>query len=187
MRDEAKHFIIFLVTGKVQGGKTSYLSELTKNLKKRDLKVTGFLSRGSFESGERSGFHLQNIQNGFELPLASVRETPGWTRYRRFWFNPDAFRLGQEWISASLMEDPDVVVIDEIGPMELEGSGWAASLEILEHPPLPIQVWSVRESLIAALGKRWKLPSFRVINIEKTDLSLATEMISEIIQTYRAL
>jgi len=185
MREEAKHNSIFLVTGQVQGGKTSYLSELTEQLKQRDFKVAGFLAPGSFESVERSEIRLQNILNGFELPMASIRETPGWTRFRRFWFNPEAFRLGQEWITASLKEGPDVIVIDEVGPMELEGSGWSESLEILQHLPSLIQVWSVRESLIKALGKRWNVPSSRMIHIEKTDLALATEMISEMIQRYR--
>jgi len=187
MKEEARYPTVFLVTGKVHGGKTSYLLKLVEQLKHRDFKVGGFLSPGSFESGERSGFRLQNIQSGLELTLASIRKTPGWFRYRRFWFNPDAFRQGREWISFSLSEDPDVLVIDEVGPMELEGSGWSESLVTLQNSPAPIQVWSVRETLIPELGKRWNLPYTRVIQIEETELAMAAEMISETIKKYKAL
>ena len=133
MRAIAQDRFNFLVTGKVQGGKTSYLTELVDQLKNREIKVAGFLSPGSFESGERSGFHLKNILTGMEIPMASVREMDAWVKYRRFWFNPDAFRQGREWILSSLTLDPDVMVIDEVGPMELEGSGWSESLESLQN------------------------------------------------------
>ncbi len=51
---------IFLITGNIQGGKTTYLSELIEVLKKRDLSVGGFLAPGSFASGKRSGFTLKH-------------------------------------------------------------------------------------------------------------------------------
>jgi len=186
MRENSQYHTIFLVTGKVQGGKTSYLTDLAEQLKNREIKVGGFLAPGSFESGERSGFRLKNLLTGLELPLASVRETAGWVKYRRFWFNPDAFHQGREWISESLSEDPDVLMIDEVGPMELEDSGWFESLKSLQNSSVPIQVWSVRESLITQLKERWNLPAARRIHIEHTDLAQAAEMICEMIQMFRA-
>ncbi len=186
MIENSQYHPILLVTGKVQGGKTSYLTELAEQLKKREIKVGGFLAPGSFESGERSGFRLKNLLTGLELPMASVREAPGWDSYRRFWFNPDAFRAGREWISASLAEKVELVIIDEVGPMELEGSGWSETLKFLQQVSVPIQVWSVRESLVTELREQWNLSTAGLIHIEKTDLAQAAEMIFEKIKTMRA-
>lgn len=66
---------IFLITGDIQGGKTSYLAELIEVLRKRNIIVGGFLAPGSYESGERSGFRLKNITSGVELAMASTKET----------------------------------------------------------------------------------------------------------------
>ncbi len=187
MIENSQYHNIFLVTGKVQGGKTSYLTELAEELKQREIKVGGFLAPGSFESGERSGFRLKNLLTGLELPMASVRETAGWIKYRRFWFNPDAFRQGREWISASLEEEADLLMIDEVGPMELEGSGWSETLKFLRQVSVPLQVWSVRESLVTELREQWNLPPTWLIHMEKTDLAQTAEMICDIIKTFKAL
>ncbi|RLD56273.1 MAG: hypothetical protein DRI97_07795, partial [Bacteroidetes bacterium] len=96
MSNAAQQQNIFLITGTIQGGKTSYLIELAELLRKRGLSVGGFLAPGTFESGERSGFKLKNILSGVEIPMASTKETAGWFKYRRFWFNPDAFIQGME-------------------------------------------------------------------------------------------
>ena len=186
MGEKAQYHSIFLVTGRVQGGKTSYLTELAELVKDKGSKVGGFLSPGSFESGKRSGFRLKNLLTGSELPMAAVRETPGWVRYRRFWFNPDAFRTGREWISASLAEKVDLLMIDEVGPMELEGSGWYESLNFLRQLSLPIQVWSVRESLVTELMEQWDPAIAGLIHIEKTDPAQAAERIFEKMKTIRA-
>ncbi|MCD4711360.1 MAG: nucleoside-triphosphatase [Bacteroidales bacterium] len=131
---------IFLVTGTVQGGKTTFLSELVGLLKKSELKVGGFLSPGRIDFGERSGFNLKNIGNGMVLSMASAQEKGEWIKYRRFWFNPDAFKQGLEWIHKCLLQKPDVVVIDEVGPMELEGSGWSDALKTLRNSSVPVQL-----------------------------------------------
>ncbi|MDF1574284.1 MAG: nucleoside-triphosphatase [Bacteroidales bacterium] len=177
---------IFLVTGNVQGGKTSYLSKLVNLLENKNLRIAGFLSPGSFDSGTRSGFRLKDIGTGVEIPLAAVRETPGWFKYRRFWFNPDAFRQGREWIESGLFLDPDVVVIDEVGPMELEGAGWSESLEFLRNSSIPLQIWNVRDSLSAEVSQRWNISSARHLHIEKTDPVHAAEKISGIVKRNRS-
>ncbi len=182
MSETTQQHTIFLVTGSVQGGKTTFLSELVGLLKKRELKVGGFLSPGSFDSGERSGFNLKNIENGMQIPMASSQETSKWIKYRRFWFNPDAFKQGFEWIQACLLQKPHVVVIDEVGPMELEGSGWSETLETLRTSSVPVQLWSVRERLLNEVIERWDIPFENVIRIEEVEAIGAAELISGIVQ-----
>ena len=170
---------IYLITGTIQGGKTSYLVELVDLLRKRGLSPGGFLAPGSFESGERSGFKLKNILTGAEIPLASTKEISGWFKYRRFWFNPDAFIQGMEWIRKIMPDEPRVVVIDEVGPLELEGSGWWEILEFLKSSSVPVQLWSVRENLIAEVRQRWDIPDRHIIRIDEAEVNQAAGKIAE--------
>ncbi len=170
---------IYLVTGSVQGGKTTYLSQLSDLLRERELKIYGFLCPGSFVAGERAGFTLQNIENGKQVALATALETPEWTHYKRFWFNPAAFTLGSKWIDDSLAQLPDVVIIDEVGPMELEDLGWSEVLKTMENSSVPVQIWNVRERLLTEVMKHWGIPPASVIRIEEVELSQAAERISE--------
>jgi len=176
---------ILLITGPVQGGKTTFLTELVELLKKKGLRVGGFLCPGSFDSDKRSGFYLKNIGTGAELPMASDREVSDWVKFRRFWFNPDAFNRGMKWIQASLVQEPDVVVIDEVGPMELEGSGWLESIELLQTSSVPLQLWSVRETILDQVMQRWNISPDHLIHIYKTELSQVAELIIGIEKAYR--
>ena len=173
---------IYLVTGSVQGGKTTYLSLLIELLKEKELKISGFLCPGNFEAGKRAGFTLQNIEDGKQVVLATAFETPEWTPYKRFWFNPEAFRLGSEWIGEGLAQAPDVVIIDEVGPMELEVLGWSEVLKTIEKSAVPVQLWNVRETLIWEVMKHWGIPSANVIRIEEVELSQAAKKVSETVK-----
>lgn len=167
----------FLITGSIQAGKTSYLSELVKVLKEKGLSPGGFLAPGSFKSGERSGFDLKNINSGEMIPLASNTEHAAWLKFRRFWFNPFAFESGRLWIEAHLKANPEVIVIDEVGPMELEGSGWFATLEYINSQSGAIQLWSVRESLVSEVMQQWDIPDSQIIRIDKMKVNQAADLI----------
>jgi nucleoside-triphosphatase THEP1 len=170
---------IFLVTGRVQGGKTTYLAALVDLLRKKGLRIAGLLAPGSFSRDERSGFTILDIVSGQEIPMASAKEHDGWIHYRRFWFNPQAFVQGRDWIDSALLEDPDVLVIDEVGPMELEGSGWSDGLETWSTRPVPVQLWSVRITLLSELMRQWDVPAGRILRMDRMIAEQAAEMIYE--------
>lgn len=172
---------VFLVTGPVQGGKTTFLSALAALLKKRGLTPGGFLCPGTFDSGNRSEFYLKNILTGVELPMGSARETLQWFKYRRFWFNPGAFKVGEEWIRECLRQEAQIIVIDEVGPMELEGSGWSEILDDLVKQPVPLQLWSVRENILQEVMQRWNIHSEHLIRIDTMDVYQAAEIIFRMI------
>ncbi|HDS06017.1 MAG TPA: hypothetical protein ENO05_00190, partial [Bacteroides sp.] len=74
---------IALLTGRVQGGKTTIAWEVVEALTGKGLRVAGFLSEGSFRDGERDSFTLRELTSGAVMPLASVDFREGWSRYRR--------------------------------------------------------------------------------------------------------
>ncbi len=139
----------------------------------------GFLCPGTFSSGRRSGFKLSRIGTGMQIPMASDREKEGWFSYRRFWFNPEAFYRGRKWIETSLEKQPDVLVIDEVGPMELEGSGWSGTLDMLAERQGTVQLWSVREQLLSEVIQRWRIKAGNVIDIERETPLTAMERIKQ--------
>jgi nucleoside-triphosphatase THEP1 len=181
MSNISREHNIFLVSGPVQGGKTTFLTKLVIELKKEGWYVGGFLSPGSFDSGMRSGFRLQNIATGEEHALADRKERSGWFKYRRFWFNPEAFKAGRQWIHSDMQQAPSVMVIDEVGPMELEGSGWSSELDYLKGAGLPLQLWSVRDGILDQVLKRWDLPSKNQIDIKEMNWEQLLKLIRELL------
>ncbi len=157
---------IFVLTGPVQGGKTTLVSEKTSLLREKGVKVMGFLCPGSFSEDLRSAFSLVDLETGRRVPMGDVKEQKGWVKFRRFYFNPEAFVQGELWIKSCLKRDPDLLVIDEVGPMELEGKGWSTTLDTLAQNSSITQLWIVRQQILPDVIQRWIIPEDHVFTTE---------------------
>lgn len=109
--------ILYALTGRPGCGKTTAILKIVEELVDKDVKVDGMYTTEIRVGGRRVGFMVKRISGG-EGILAHVdlRDGPRLGRYR---VNlADLERVG---VSAILdgMRDADLVVVDEIGPMEL--------------------------------------------------------------------
>lgn len=163
---EGKAIHIFVVTGRVHGGKTTFVGSLVKALKEKDLRVSGFLSRGTFRDGRRDSFFLEDLAGGTVIPLATVDPREGWFRYRRYYFNPLALEEGTKMVTGQTGHGSDLIVIDEVGPMELQGMGWFSLLrEVAAMDTIP-QVWVARDRVVDEVTEKWDIPPENVVRVD---------------------
>ncbi len=110
------------VTGRPGIGKTTLCMKVFKALKD----VEGFVTLEVREKGRRIGFKLHDLKSGEELWLAKVGEGyPRVGKYVVFLENLDRF--------AGKISDYDgcLIVIDEVGPMELKSDNFVRAMERL--------------------------------------------------------
>lgn len=120
---------VYVITGAPGIGKTTALIKLTKLLKNAGVDVDGFYSVEIKEKGERKGFSFVDIRTGESVELASVSgDGIRFGRYRVKVKNIDEFvpRVIQRAVEYS-----KVVIIDEIGPMELFSGSFRKAVEDL--------------------------------------------------------
>ncbi len=158
-----------MITGKVQGGKTTYLGELVKDLKEKGCDVAGFLCPGHFKEGVRSGFTLMNVRDASTVLMATIDIHQNWPRYGRFCFNPEAMQAGKKIIREAIEQKIALVIVDEVGPFELEGGGWTEALDLLQKESDAVQIWVVREAILAEVMERWEIQAERVIHISREE------------------
>lgn len=163
--------MIFLLTGDSGSGKTTLLSELASGFKVNGITTGGFTAPGSWLNGKRAGFMLHDLYHDLDFTLAETGKS-GSEMYGRFVFNEETLKSGNHLLSTQAAQnDIDLIVVDEVGPYELSGKGWAPALNILAKSPRP-QIWVVRPELIADVQSRWAFkPSavFSVLN-QKADI-----------------
>ena len=145
-----------IVTGATGSGKTTLVQAAVERLRARGARVAGILAPGHLADGRRTGFDIVNLATGERKPLA--REGEGVAgrhpRWSRFAFSPEGLALGQ----VALGEDArgaDVVVVDEVGPYELSGGGWADALDALAGATSGAMLLVVREAVVDAVRARW--------------------------------
>ncbi len=117
------------VTGPPGSGKTTLCARLVSALREEQRRVGGVLTRELRDrQGKRVGFEIEDLATGERGLLAHVsrREGPRVGKYR---VNlPDVERVAVPAILRAL-ERADLVVIDEVAPMELSSPRFVEALE----------------------------------------------------------
>jgi len=146
----APHLI--LITGEPATGKTTFLAGLIQELKSQSVSVGGILAPGQWTGGERSGFDVLDIRTGRSLPLCRRGTAASGITAGPFVFDPGGLRFGAQVIEQALDDAVQVLCIDEIGPLELEGQGWSSSLRSAHARSRGLLVLVVRSRLVEDVG-----------------------------------
>jgi len=167
---------VFIITGEVHQGKTTFAGKVAGLLREKGIKTGGFLATAINENDERTGFNLVNLSNGFTIQICSINPDENAIRHGHYYFNPEAIKKGEE-ILGTAAEESDVIFIDEIGPLELNGKGWNNALEQLCRKNVSPQVWVVRKSLVRKASRRWHVGEVVIIDIAEDSESEAADLI----------
>jgi nucleoside-triphosphatase THEP1 len=146
---------VFFLTGDSGAGKSTLALELARQLKRLGVSVAGLAAPGLWDSGVRAGFDLIDLSREESRPLCRRVGPSTWPQAGPFRFSPEAVAFGLRALAEG--EDADVLIIDEIGPLELGGRGWAEALDRLSRKRRKPMIWVVRPALLDAVSARWDL------------------------------
>jgi len=109
---------IWLVTGPPGIGKSTVLSRVVLRLKSSGIIVGGCVTSERRQKGARVGFDVKDLTNGTLGELASIARTLG-PRVGKYRLNlADLASIGAKGLSDAAAAS-ELIVIDEVGPMEL--------------------------------------------------------------------
>ncbi len=108
-----------VVTGRPGVGKTTLVLRVTERLRNEGISVKGFVCPEVRRAGRRVGFLIKSIDGDEEGWLAHITACIGGPRVGKYTVCPEAGIIAQSIVERALKE-ADIIVIDEIGPMELK-------------------------------------------------------------------
>jgi len=106
---------IFIVTGDPGVGKTTVVMRIAETLKQRGLKVGGIISREIRSNNVRIGFEFVDLTTNERATLSSI--TGRGPRMGKYFVDLDGCSFAVEKLSKAI-KDSDVIICDELGPME---------------------------------------------------------------------
>jgi nucleoside-triphosphatase len=150
-----------LLEGRPGSGKTTVTATLVELLTQQGVEVAGFVTRELRDAGRRVGFSVQTVA-GQEATLAHVRR-PGPPRVGRYGVDLATF----ERIALPALAKPPargVVVIDELGKMELASSRFRDAVSRLLDDAIDIvaTVHDFRDPFTDELKQREDVERLRV-------------------------
>lgn len=167
----------FVITGGRHQGKTAFARALVQAIRRRGCRVAGILSEKQGRGADDAAYRVIDLHTGESRPLCRRDAPPTWPHQGAFGFDPEALAFG----SNALEPAPgaaEVVVVDEVGPLELRGLGWRNALEsLLEKPIIPVLV--VRKRCLGSILDHLNLRSASIMDIERTSVNEAADVIRE--------
>jgi nucleoside-triphosphatase THEP1 len=160
---------IFIITGAVGQGKTNCVREIIKMFQQENIPVSGVLSPRVVENDETIGYDVVDIKN--EKREVFLRRTGGkdLERIGRYYIFPAGLQQGRDALSLANTIDSKMVVIDEVGKLELEDRGWAGCLQSLIDASRHHILLTVRDKFVEEVVQKWDARPFHLYDIAEHD------------------
>jgi nucleoside-triphosphatase THEP1 len=142
-----------LLVGDRHSGKTSTCRRLAELMRARGLGVGGIVAPAVYQAGRCAGYDVTDLGTGHTTRLATL-DGPGVEQVGRFHFLAEGLALGRAALENVAESCRRLVIVDEVGPLELAGRGWAPYLNRLVDRQ-GVTLFAVRRSLAGQVAERW--------------------------------
>jgi len=135
--DEKEMKRLIFITGPPRTGKTTILLGATEALRMKGYKLGGMISQEIREKGVRVGFEIRDYASGRKGWLAHINQPVG-PRIGKYRVNlNDLNSIGVAAILKAV-KDANIVLIDEVGPMELLSEPFIEVVQKAVASPKPV-------------------------------------------------
>jgi len=125
--------MIIILSGRVHGGKTTFIQKSLSRWALSGCRFNGFLSLCVRDAGGNAEYDFLGLKDGLRLPFLRRTGEPGWEQIGPHYFVRKTLAIAR---SVVLGASPDeVLIVDEVGPLELTQRGlWPALREVIFKP-----------------------------------------------------
>lgn len=156
---------IYIITEDEHKGKTTFVKNIVSRLLNSGLNIQGFIAEAVVVDKKLTGYDLKNVQNNKKVQIITKDKHDNWLKLGPYFFNPGGFDFGIDILNNKNINNADLIIIDEIGPLELSGKGWCNQINnLLTVNPVPM-IWVVRKSIIKEVIEKWEISNYEIINI----------------------
>ena len=167
-----------IITGGIDEGKTSFLKKIVAELEGEGKVLRGFLAPKVMENEIKTGYNLRDVSNNKEVTFIRFKKFPdSVVEFEKFYFSNAGTTWGNN-ILQSYVENPSgILIIDEVGPLEIADGRWTESLNKLVKLSNYNMIWVVRKQILNEVLKKWNLKNHVIIDISQAPFETAKEII----------
>lgn len=136
---------LILWTGSKHSGKTTSIANLVQIAHDEGFNVAGVSAPSLYRNGKLIGSDVIDLRSKTRAPLA--RRKTNKSEIKSFAFMDAGLELGETALSLSATKSAELIIIDEFGPLELNGGGWRRNVDMLLTSSNTLILLVVRQEL----------------------------------------
>jgi nucleoside-triphosphatase THEP1 len=136
--------MVIIVTGTIGIGKTTVCEKVIKIARSQGYSCGGVITYKT----QNEDIIIEDVQTGAVKVLASISNIYKGARTAKYFFNPEGFDFGIQAIVRGTTSD--ILVVDELGHLELRGEGFAKVIEQIVARKVKSCIIVIRKELLAA-------------------------------------
>jgi len=174
---------VFIITGSVGEGKTAFVKNLINEFGQNGIEADGIITERIIENDITTGYDLVEISGGKRTRFLRQEGDCGPDRIGRFTICSEGLNAGNEKFRHVSEKQGVVIIIDEVGLLELEGKGWADFVTAILNNKKNHLLITVRTSYLDVVINKWNPKNCLVRNVNEGKLSDVTAEIIKTIKT----
>lgn len=175
---------VFIISGNVHEGKTTLTRKVVKLLQEKGVLVRGFFSVAYDNDADKKLYCIEDVEADNREILCSENPSTGDIKYGRFYFSAAGIQLGRDILYRAVRNPGQLIVIDEIGPLEINDNGWAPAIHELLTQTQTVHLWIVREKLTDVIIRKWNVGDVYLFRLnDDTPQEIATCIFDKVITT----
>ena len=160
---------LFIISGSKNEGKTWLAKNLVEVFRENEIPFGGFLSEKVREGSQVIGYDLVDILTGNREILLRESDETGMNMIGRYAIFPQGLKKGIQLLSHAQLLGKRLVIIDEVGRLELNDKGWSESISSLMKTSNIHLLFIVRDTFIDEVISKWNIAQPHIFKVSQTD------------------
>ena len=156
-----------ILTGEIGSGKTTYLKQLAKRLKNENFTIHGIYSRRIIKNQQTTGYKIVNISTGEKQPFLHLSGQLNQQKIGKYYIISKGLELGKTALNFNSFSSSDVIIIDEIGRLELHEKGWHESLLKIIQYFNGYLILSIRKEIVHEVIQKYELSPTSILEVSE--------------------
>lgn len=172
---------VFIISGAIGQGKTVLIQQIEKELQSKSITVGGILSVRVVENEVTIGYDIVDILSRKSEVFLRISNDESLEKLGRFRIFPNGLKFGVKALNSPEASLCKIIIIDEVGSLELENKGWANSITNILNTSSSHLIISVRDTATEQVIEKWKFRNYSVFKPSESDyLAVSSKIIEEI-------
>ncbi len=162
---------VFILTGSIGQGKTTFIQKIVENFQSKGIVVGGIYSPRVMQGETTIGYDIIDINTNEREVFLRQNTAEKNMQIGRFNINLQGLQKGVKAIKNSSNTNTRIVVIDEVGRLELENNGWAKNIEELICNSQNHVLLVIRDHFVEKVIEKWEIKNYQVFDISEKDFA----------------